>query len=332
MSGAAINRRGGAAAVIMAMAGILLFAEGCRTQEKDASKVQKPSDSKASDQGKARQVPKKAATPQAKLEILLSVNESQDDAVLYTDTDCLLEVRLRNVRAYLEFVRNSGRKPVVPAIDLGSAERPWDRMVRFFIVSADRAPGDAGRTIPARMIPAPEGEGPRLSLGGGREGRRVYLASSDAFAGLKTGDYFIYADVEPESATASASKGKTESNSVFVKLSAFPEQPTPEDFDVRASAQARCALAEGNKDKARQILDAALEKTGTAVQSLILKADLLEESGRMEEASQCLEKALDAIVAERTAAKKWSEPPDYLLMRLNALRKKITDKPPLPPR
>lgn len=171
------------------------------------------------------------------------------------------------------------------------------------------------------MIPPPEGERPRISLDGKEEGSRSYFVSPEAWTGLEEGDYDLYAQSEPQ-----GGQERVQSNAVRVKLAAFPANPSPDDLDARAFIRARCALAAGNEAGALAVLDHVLERTSPATASLILKAELLEERGRLEEAYGLFEKALDEALARRAARREWSEPPDYLVGRLNVLKKKLAAK------
>ena len=255
------------------------------------------------------------------LDILLSVNESQNASVLFMDSDSLFRVRVRNVRAYLDRIQNPDKPPRIPPLVLGTAERSLDQAFGFFIVSAEAPASAACRSLPVRMLPPSDGGGPRISLDGNEEGSRSYRVSPEAWAGLEAGDYDLYVECESQEGG-----GRARSNAVRVTLAAFPPNPSPEELDARAYARARSALADGNETRALALLDEVIAKAPPATTSLILKAELLEGQGKLEEAYGLFEKALDDVLARRAKNKDWSEPPDYVAGRLRALKKKLTGK------
>jgi len=177
-------------------------------------------------------------------------------------------------------------------------------------------------------LPIEGGTETQLELGGENQGILRFVASPKKL-GLPPGEHLLYAVLEaPGSVDLPADHfaGTVRSPAVRVTVSDSSGEPTPEALDLRTYVRARIAAERGDTKAAELFLDEGIKSNSAAPISLILKADLHESSEQFEEAFESLMRAFELISERNSQTKEFTEPPTYLIHRLNYLQKRISEK------
>jgi tetratricopeptide (TPR) repeat protein len=303
---------------------------------------------------KAKSAPPAEYKQKARPEIRLSINDSPDSQVLYSDLECLFRIRILNQRAQLARMRTREREILEASLGrqvsegrvseseaekrledspdikpepllAGTKEVPWIAMVHIYALPAD-AEKD---TQPVELFPEGLGSGEdkagQLKLDEENEGL-LQFAGSPSGLGVAPGDYLIFASLEaPDSSDLPENhfRGEVRSAAIPISVEDSAGVDTAEVQDLRTYAQARIAFERGNMEEAMRLLDEGTGSNPDAPLSLTLRADMLEEEGRYGEAYESLKQALDAVLKKTAGTEEFTEPPSYLAERLNQLRKKI---------
>ena len=300
----------------------------------------------------ARSVPTAEYVRKARPEIRLSINDNPDSQVLFSDLECLFEIRVLNWRAHLarfqarqneilkvsldrqvsegtisedEAKNTLERSPQIEPepIELGTAEISWISMVHLYAVRMETNE----RAEPVELSPERLSSGQetanQLRLGGENEGILRFIGSPDGL-GLAHGNYQIYAALQaldtPEHSAYQIS-GDRRSTALPVSIAPLPDPASPEVLDLRTYTQAKIAAAREDLDGAKGILEEGIRNNPKATMSLILRADLLEAEKRYEEAYKSLKQAFDAVLERGSDSEDFREPPSYLVERMNQIRK-----------
>lgn len=186
--------------------------------------------------------------------------------------------------------------PIAPADDsklmIAPKDTPWTTAIKLTVKDTAGIVKD----WPLHLISA---KNPTLELTRGTEAKISYWLSSEETLKLAEGKYIITASLEvKEVASVSAWAGMVTSDEIPIRISAEPAPLTAEQTQSKILIQARLAVLLGDFPGALTLIDGLLKNKPDNILWLSVKASILEDMGKPEEAIKANNYALAIFLQE----------------------------------